>query len=139
MLIDIDPRDARPPYVQIVEQVRHAAASGRLRPGEPLPSIRQLAERLRVNRNTVDKAYRELDRQGVIETRRGKGAFAADRPPPMDDELQQQVLTNAADALIVKAHHLRVPGDALIELLTRRLEVFAAQRRVARDQEVAHG
>ncbi len=58
MLIDINHHDGQPAYLQIVDQVKYAAAAGRLRPGDALPSIRQLAERLRINRNTVDNAYR---------------------------------------------------------------------------------
>ena len=65
----------QPVYVQIMDQVKSAAASGALQAGEPLPGIRPLAEQLRINRNTVAKAYFELEREGVIETRPGKGCF----------------------------------------------------------------
>ena len=73
MIWQIDFRSGTPVYLQLVDQVRHAAASGGLRAGEPLPSIRPLAEELRVNRNTIAKAYAELESQGVIETIAGKG------------------------------------------------------------------
>ena len=127
MLIELDARDDKPTYLQIVDQVKFAAAAGRLRPGEALPSIRQLAERLRINRNTVDKAYRELDRQGVIETVRGRGAFLSDRESSQDDDFRHQVLRRAIDAVIVKARHLRVTGEQLLELVRRRLKAFADQ------------
>ncbi len=129
MLVDIDPRDGKPAYLQIVDQIKYAAASGRLRAGEPLPSIRQLAERLRLNRNTVDKAYRELDHQGVIETVRGRGAFVCDRESPVDEDFRQAVLAEAADALIVKAHQLRISDDELLDLVRQRLEAFEDRRR----------
>ena len=125
MLIELDAKDGKPTYLQIVDQVKYAAAAGRLRPGEALPSIRQLDERLRINRNTVDKAYRELDRQGVIETVRGRGAFLSDKESSYDDEFRRQVLRQAVDGLIVKARHLRVEGEELLELVGRRLEAFA--------------
>ena len=105
--------------MQIVDQVKYAAASGRLRPGDSLPSIRQLAERLRVNRNTVDKAYRELDRQGVIRTARGRGAFLAESAPEPPD--RQALLHEAVDGLIQKARQLDVGRDALIQLIDERL------------------
>ncbi len=65
-------------YQQLVDQVKVAAASGAVQPGEPLPGIRPLAEELRVNRNTVAKAYTELESQGIIETVAGKGCFVRD-------------------------------------------------------------
>ena len=133
MLIELDARDGKPTYLQIVDQVKYAAAAGRLRPGEALPSIRQLAERLRINRNTVDKAYRELDRQGVIETVRGRGAFLSDQESSYDDEFRRQVLRQAVDAVIVKARHLRVTGEQLLELVRRRLKAFADQDKGAGD------
>ena len=66
-------------YQQLVDQVKAAAASGAIQPGEALPGIRPLAEELRVNRNTVAKAYAELESQGVIETVAGKGCFVRDQ------------------------------------------------------------
>ena len=125
MLIKLDARDDKPTYLQIVDQVKFAAAAGRLRPGEALPSIRQLAERLRINRNTVDKAYRELDRQGVIETVRGRGAFLSEQESSYDDEYRRQVLRQAIDGVIAKARHLRVTGEQLLEMVARRLKAFA--------------
>lgn len=106
--------------MQIVDQVKYAAASGRLRPGEALPSIRQLAERLRVNRNTVDKAYRELDRQGLITTAQGRGAFLADNALPDDPRWRQELLTETIDGLVQKARQLRVTRDELIRLIDER-------------------
>jgi GntR family transcriptional regulator len=66
-----------PIYLQLIEQVKHAVATGALRPGEQLPGIRRLAEELVMNANTVAKAYRELEHDGVIEVRHGAGAFVA--------------------------------------------------------------
>jgi len=128
LLVEIDTRDGKPPYLQIVDQIKYAAASGRLRAGEALPSIRQLAERLRINRNTVDKAYRELDHQGVIETVRGRGAFLSHGDSPFDEEFRRQVLTEAVDSAIVKAHHFRISGDELLALVARRIEDFEEKR-----------
>jgi GntR family transcriptional regulator len=71
----LDPKDPRPIYVQIIDEMRRALVVGTLAPDDPLPSVRQLASDLRVNPNTVSQAYRELERQGVVEVRRGQGTY----------------------------------------------------------------
>ena len=78
MIIKPNPTLGVPIYLQLVEQVKHAIETGALRTGDQLPSIRPLAEQLVINANTVAKAYRELEREGVIELRQGAGAFVAD-------------------------------------------------------------
>jgi GntR family transcriptional regulator len=75
LLVHIDPAEPRPIYVQIVDEVRRAIVLEAVRPGEALPSVRQLASELRVNPNTVRQAYGELERAGVLEVRRGQGTF----------------------------------------------------------------
>lgn len=76
MHIVVDPRDAQPLYLQIVDEVRRALVHRTLVAGDPLPSVRQLAADLRLNPNTVSQAYQELERQGLVEVRRGQGTFA---------------------------------------------------------------
>ncbi len=80
MRLHIDPENPVPIYVQIEEQVRAMVAAGQLRPGDQLPTIRQLAVDLGVNYNTVARAYLELERAGVITTQRGRGTFVAGAP-----------------------------------------------------------
>ena len=77
MFVQLDPRDVRPIYVQIVDEVRRQAALNILREGDPLPAVRQLAAELKVNANTVQHAYRELLREGTVYVRRGLGTFLA--------------------------------------------------------------
>ena len=77
MLVTLDPRDERPLYLQIVDQVRRALLDGTLRAEDPLPSVRELAGELVVNPRTVSQAYRELEGEGVIYVRRGQGTFVA--------------------------------------------------------------
>ena len=79
-VISIDPRDRTPIYAQLERGLRAAIATGRLRPGDQLPTVRQLAVDLRVNANTVARVYVELERAGVIETRRGVGSFISANP-----------------------------------------------------------
>ena len=76
-LVLLEPRDPTPIYAQLDRGLRAAIATGRLQPGEQLPTVRQLAVELRVNANTVARVYAELERAGVIETRRGVGSFSA--------------------------------------------------------------
>ena len=75
MIFRTNPSLGVPIYLQLMEQVRHAIETGALRPGEQLPGIRPLAEELVINPNTVAKAYRELEHEGIIELRHGAGAF----------------------------------------------------------------
>ena len=77
MRFTIDPRSPSPPSEQLADQVRFGVASGRLAPGERLPSVRVLAEEIRLNPNTVSRAWRDLERDGVLESRRGDGMFVA--------------------------------------------------------------
>ena len=78
MIIKPNPSLGVPIYLQLVEQVKHAIETGALRSGDQLPGIRPLAEELVINANTVAKAYRELEREGVVELKHGAGAFVAD-------------------------------------------------------------
>ena len=74
-LVTVDPTDKTPIYAQLERGLRAAMATGRLREGDQLPTVRQLAVELRINANTVARVYGDLDRSGVIETRRGVGSF----------------------------------------------------------------
>jgi len=89
-LVAIDPHDRTPLYAQLERALRAAIATGRLRPGDQLPTVRQLAVELRINANTVARVYVDLERSGVIETRRGVGSFVTATPnqahPPHDHE-----------------------------------------------------
>jgi GntR family transcriptional regulator len=77
MLFRPNPSSGVPIYLQLMEQVKHSIETGAIRPGEQLPGIRPLAEELVINPNTVAKAYRELEHEGVIELRHGAGAFVS--------------------------------------------------------------
>src|SRR5882757_9932691 len=133
MVFKIDFKSGKPVYLQLVDQVRYAAASGGLRTGEPLPSIRPLAEELRVNRNTVAKAYAELESQGVIETIPGKGCFLKENHSPFTKTVQQKLLVKEVDEAVVMAHHLQVDREAFLALVKERLDHF--ERKVASHEE----
>ena len=124
MLIQLNFKSGKPVYLQVVDQVKAAAASGALRAGEPLPSIRPLAEQLRVNRNTVAKAYAELEGQGVIETVAGRGCFLRENHSPFRKDVRLKMVAQEIDAAIVQAHHLRVEEKEFLALVRERLETF---------------
>ena len=129
MLLQIDFKTGKPVYLQLVDQIRYAAASGGLRHGEALPSIRPLAEELRLNRNTIAKAYAELESQGVIETIPGKGCFLKENNTPFTKQVRQKLLVKEVDEAVVTAHHLQVDRDAFLALVKERLEHF--ERKIA--------
>src|SRR6267154_519358 len=97
MILLINFNSGMPVYLQVVDQIKAAAAVGGLRPGEALPSIRPLAEELRLNRNTVAKAYTELENQGVIETIPGKGCFLKPNNSPLKKDVRRKLLIDEID------------------------------------------
>ena len=127
-MFQIDFKSGKPVYLQLVDQIRHAAASGGIRAGEPLPSIRPLAEELRVNRNTVAKAYAELESQGVIETMAGKGCFVRASDSPFRKDVRLKLLTEEIDDAVVQAHHLQIDRAEFLRLAEDRFDVFQHKR-----------
>jgi GntR family transcriptional regulator len=125
MQIHLDP-DGVPIYLQIVQQVKYLVAAGRLRPGEELPPIRVLAERLVINPNTVARAYRELERAGVVTKRSTTGTFVAPSPAgPSRDECLE-ALAGRIDALLAEAAQMGVEADELCALVRQRHEHMRA-------------
>ena len=132
MIFQVDFQAGKPVYLQLADQVRYAAASGKLRPGDPLPSLRPLAEELRINRNTIAKAYAELETQGIIETIQGKGYFLRQNPSPFSTPVRQQLLQREIDEAVVMAHHLQVDREKFLSLVRERLDYFE-RKSAARD------
>src|SRR3974390_43850 len=97
MLLQINFKSGLPVYLQVVDQIKTAAASGAVQQGEAPPSIRPLAEELRVNRNTIAKAYAELESQGIIETIPGKGCFLKPNHSPLRKEVRRKLLAEEID------------------------------------------
>lgn len=115
--IQITPGLGLPAYRQLMDQVKYHVASGALRMGEPLPSIRELARRLGLNPSTVVKAYTELAHEGVIELRQGKGAFISPGTPRLSVEEVRGALGRSLQRLAVEASQMGVGVDALVEML----------------------
>jgi GntR family transcriptional regulator len=127
--LQINFKSGMPIYLQMVDQIKAAAASGALRPGEALPSIRPLAEELRVNRNTVAKAYSELESLGVIETLPGRGCFLKENHSALRKEVRRKMVITEIDQAIVQAHHLQVPRQEFLELVKERIDALDSKRR----------
>jgi GntR family transcriptional regulator len=115
-------------YLQLVDQVTVAAASGLLHPGDSLPSIRPLAEDLRVNRNTVAKAYATLESQGVIETIAGKGCFLRTTSSPLRKDVRRKLLAETIDDAVIRAHHLQIGRDDFLRVAEERYDALETRR-----------
>lgn len=135
MFLQLHFKSGKPVYLQLVDQIKAAAASGALQPGEALPSIRPLAEELRVNRNTIAKAYAELESLGVIETLPGKGCFLKENHSPLRKEIRRKLLIEEIDQAIVMAHHLQVPGTEFLKLTEERVKALEERRRANENQK----
>ena len=120
MHLHLSPNDGVPIYLQIVQQVRYLVAAGRLVPGEELPPIRVLAEQLRVNPNTVARAYRELETAGVVTKRRTAGTYVSDAGSPLARRERLRILTERADALLAEARQLGFDLETVVALLRQR-------------------
>jgi GntR family transcriptional regulator len=131
MRLQLNFKSGKPVYLQLVDQVKTATASGAVRAGEPLPSIRPLAEELRVNRNTVAKAYAELESQGVIETVAGKGCFVRKHHSPLRKAARLELLTREIDDAVIQAHHLQVSRADFLRLTADRFDAFHQRRESA--------
>lgn len=129
MILQVNYKSGLPVYLQLVEQIKAAAASGALKAGEALPSIRLLAEELRVNRNTVAKAYAELESLGIVETQPGRGCFLRENHSGLRKEVRRKLLIDDIDQAIVQAHHLQVPAAEFLELVHERLRALEQKQR----------
>lgn len=121
MLLKPNPSSGLPIYLQLMEQIRHAVATGALRPGEQLPGIRPLAEELVINPNTVAKAYRELEHEGVIELRQGAGAFVSGNGPSKQDAEKLRAAQAAVAATVERLRGQGVADDDIRRLVEAEL------------------
>jgi GntR family transcriptional regulator len=124
---------ATPIYRQIVDQVRHGVATGSMRAGDQLPSVRALAEQLVINPNTVAKAYGDLVRDGVIDSHQGRGYFIADRRQVYSDDERRRRLDRALDAFISETLVLDFTADEIKDALGKKL------RGIRKDTEMKRG
>lgn len=117
MLITIDTADARPIYVQIMDEIRRAVVLGTVKPDDPLPSVRQLAGELKVNPNTVQQAYRELERDGLVYVRRGQGTFVSEEAAVETEKERRELARMVADRALREAYRNGLSSDDLVEAI----------------------
>jgi GntR family transcriptional regulator len=128
MDLDLDPRDPVPLYLQLAAAVRRAVALGALRPGDRVPTVRDLAVRARVNRNTAARAIQHLESEGIVRTRVGQGTFVDDGAARVDRQTRDAALDQALDRVVLEAHGLQAPLEELGWRLSRRIEMFRRRR-----------
>lgn len=129
MFVNIDPANGLPIFRQIVQQVKTAVAVGRLAPEDPLPSVRQLATDLRVNPNTVARAYLDLEIEGVIYKRQGHGTFVSGQGAGMPKRERLKAAGRHLEKALIEGVHLGLDEDEMREAFDAALEKIMAARK----------
>jgi GntR family transcriptional regulator len=118
MNLEIDFRSGIPIYLQVVGRIKERVASGQLIPGDQLPTVRSLALELRINFNTVARAYRILDESGIISTQQGRGTYVMSIPPPeVTEKIRQRALKALAQRYLVEAERLGSSPEEMSQAL----------------------
>ena len=127
LILQIDFRLGLPIYIQIVNQVQAQIAGGILKPGDQLPTVRALAEELRVNFNTVARAYRILDEARIISTQQGRGTYITEIPPPkVTEKLRKEALAALTQRYISEAVRLDFSKDEIGDIVKDQLKAWQA-------------
>jgi len=124
MQIIIDNASDRPVYQQIIDQIKRDIALGQLRKDEKLPTVRQLANQLVINPNTIAKAYRQLEREGILVTRSGAGTFVAEIDSSLSRLVRKKILSRQMERLIVDAVHMQIDKRSLLDWFDEMLDRF---------------
>ena len=122
MFLEINPASAVPIYAQILDQIKYAIAAGAVGEGEKLPTVRSLAVQLRINPNTVGKAYRELEREGIVNTRVGDGTFVAAGGTAITKRERVRIVGRLVDNALVQAFHLALHDADVRKVVEERLK-----------------
>ncbi|WP_298858778.1 GntR family transcriptional regulator [uncultured Gimesia sp.] len=128
MQIQLSEADGTPYYQQVANQVKFLVASGRLEPHEQLPSVRGLAQQLTITPNTVARAYRELEAEGVVISKRGAGVFISNGVSPLSNKEKRRILNERMDALLTESRQLGVDEATLLKLLRQRSQKFDSHK-----------
>jgi GntR family transcriptional regulator len=124
MQIRIDNASDRPVYLQIIDQVKRDIALGRLAKDDRLPTVRQLARQIAINPNTIAKAYRQLEQEGVIVTRAGAGAFVANHDSTLSRTVRRRLICDDLERVVVDAFHMQIDRRTLSEWFDATLAKF---------------
>ena len=115
MQIRIDNASDRPVYQQIIDHVKRDIALGRIIKNEKLPTVRQLAGQIAINPNTIAKAYRQLEQQGIIVTKAGAGAFVANLDSNLSRSVRKKIISEELERIAVDAFHMQIDSQTLLE------------------------
>jgi len=126
--LQLDHQSAVPVYRQMMDQVKYYVASGILKPGDRLPSIRELAKYLSVNPTTVVKAFTELEHEGIIEMKQGKGAFVTAKAPVISPAEIEGTIRRLARQLAVEATQMGVRGEIAVRVLREEIRALSSER-----------
>lgn len=132
MLLHLDSRSSTPIWEQIVNQVKELILKKVLLPNDKLPSVRELSSVLVINPNTVSKAYQELERQGIIETLRGKGTFVPETIVPVLDDRKVESLKESLKQLVIESSYLGIERTELIKWTENFLDELGGKEHVKR-------
>jgi GntR family transcriptional regulator len=124
MQIKIDNASDRPVYQQIIDQVKRDIALGRLGKNEKLLTVRQLAGQLAINPNTIAKAYQQMEREGIITTRPGSGAFVANLDSDLSSSVKKKLISEDLERAVVDAFHMQIDGQTLLKWFNEAIEKF---------------
>ena len=119
MYINIDPSSGLPIYLQIINQIKYSIAMEAIKSEDQLPSVRELASQLRVNPNTVAKAYTELEREGIVFTKRGEGTFVSDAGVSISEEEKEKIIAEMLNRTVVQAYHFNLSADKIQRIFNK--------------------
>jgi GntR family transcriptional regulator len=129
MNLELDFRSGIPIYLQVVERIKERLAAGELKPGDQLPTVRSLALELRVNFNTIARAYRIMDESGIISTQQGRGTYILEVPSPeVSESIRLKALEDLTQRYITDAERLGVSPEELDEVLNKELAQWKEKR-----------
>ena len=124
MQFRIDNASDRAVYLQIIDQVKRDVALGRLAREERLPTVRQLAQQLAINPNTIAKAYRQLEQEGIIITRSGAGAFIANLDSVLSKAVRRRLICDELERIVVLAFHMQIDKETITDWFHTAMEKF---------------
>jgi GntR family transcriptional regulator len=124
MQFRIDNASDRAVYLQIIDQVKRDIALGRLARQERLPTVRQLSQQLTINPNTIAKAYRQLEQEGIIVTRAGAGAFIANLDSGLSKAVRRKLICDELERIVVEAFHMQIDKETMQEWFDAILDRF---------------
>jgi len=124
MQFNIDNSSGRPVFQQLIDQIKRDVALGRLIKDEKLPTVRQLAQQLAINPNTIAKAYRQLEQDGIIVTKAGAGAFVANLDSNLSKTVRKKIICDELERIVVEAFHMQIDKSTLTEWFENTVEKF---------------